>query len=296
MENLMFSTDEQPKRFSEVHGKKMAYVDEGDGRPVVFLHGNPTSSYIWRNVIPHVAPYARCIAPDLIGMGDSEKLEEGDANRYSFVQHRRFLDAFLESIDVTRDVVLVVQDWGAALGMDWARRHARDVRGIAYLEAMVRTRTLDEMDPIVRSTFERLRSSKGEEMVLRDNIFIEKLLPARTIRELSEVEMNVYRRPYLRAGEDRLPTLTFPREIPIDGKPEQVAKIVDDFSRWMAETDVPKLFINGDPGGILVGDMRELCRTWKNQEEVTVKGSHFLQEDSPHEIGVAVAEWLRKLA
>jgi haloalkane dehalogenase len=291
----MFSTDEQPKRFCEVHGKKMAYVDVGDGQPIVFLHGNPTSSYIWRNVIPHVAPYARCIAPDLIGMGDSEKLEEGGANRYSFVEHRRFLDTFLERVGAAHEVVMVAQDWGAALAMDWARRHDRDIRGIAYMETMVRTRTWDEMDPIVRGTFERLRSSEGEDMVLRDNVFIEKLLPARTIRELTEAEMNVYRRPYLRAGEDRLPTLTFPREIPVDGKPEQVAQIVSDYSRWMAETDVPKLFINGEPGGVLVGEMRDLCRTWKNQEEVTVRGSHFLQEDSPHEIGVAIAEWLRKL-
>ncbi|KJK23232.1 haloalkane dehalogenase [Burkholderiaceae bacterium 16] len=291
----MFSTDEQSKHFCEVHGKKMAYVDVGDGKPVVFLHGNPTSSYIWRNVIPHVAPYARCIAPDLIGMGDSEKLEEGGADRYSFVEHRRFLDSFLESVDAAHEVVMVAQDWGGALAMDWARRHARDIRGIAYMETMVRTRTWDEMDPIVRATFEQLRSSEGEEMVLRDNVFIEKLLPARILRELTEAEMNVYRRPYLRAGDDRLPTLTFPREIPIDGKPELVAQVVSDYSRWMAEADVPKLFINGEPGGVLVGEMRDLCRTWNNQEEVTVRGSHFLQEDSPHEIGIAIAEWLRKL-
>ncbi|MCY0854974.1 haloalkane dehalogenase [Cupriavidus sp. D39] len=291
----MFSTDEQPKRFCESHGKKMAYVDVGDGKPVVFLHGNPTSSYIWRNVIPHVAPYARCIAPDLIGMGDSEKLEEGGADRYSFVEHRRFLDSFLESVDAAHEVVMVAQDWGGALAMDWARRHARDIRGIAYMETMVRTRTWDEMDPIVRGTFERLRSSEGEDMVLRDNVFIEKLLPARMLRELTEAEMNVYRRPYLRAGDDRLPTLTFPREIPVDGKPELVARVVSDYSRWMAEADVPKLFINGEPGGVLVGEMRDLCRTWNNQEEVTVRGSHFLQEDSPHEIGIAIAEWLRKL-
>lgn len=291
----MFSTDEQSKHFCEVHGKKMAYVDVGDGKPVVFLHGNPTSSYIWRNVIPHVAPYARCIAPDLIGMGDSEKLEEGGADRYSFVEHRRFLDSFLESVDAAHEVVMVAQDWGGALAMDWARRHARDIRGIAYMETMVRTRTWDEMDPIVRATFEQLRSSEGEEMVLRDNVFIEKLLPARILRELTEAEMNVYRRPYLRAGDDRLPTLTFPREIPIDGKPELVAQVVSDYSRWMAEADVPKLFINGEPGGVLVGGMRDLCRTWNNQEEVTVRGSHFLQEDSPHEIGIAIAEWLRKL-
>jgi haloalkane dehalogenase len=162
----MFSTDEQPKRFCEVHGKKMAYVDVGDGQPIVFLHGNPTSSYIWRNVIPHVAPYARCIAPDLIGMGDSEKLEEGGANRYSFVEHRRFLDTFLESVGAAHEVVMVAQDWGAALAMDWARRHDRDIRGIAYMETMVRTRTWDEMDPIVRGTFERLRSSLSKSYFL----------------------------------------------------------------------------------------------------------------------------------
>jgi haloalkane dehalogenase len=291
----MLSIDEHPKHYCEVYGKMMAYVQMGEGQTVVFLHGNPTSSYIWRNVIPHVAPYARCIAPDLIGMGDSEKLEEEGEERYSFVAHRRFLDKFMEAVGAVNNVVLVAQDWGAALAMDWARRNASSVRGIAYMEAMVRPRTWDEMDPIVRDTFERLRSPEGEEMVLRDNVFIERLIPARTLRKLTEAEMDVYRRPYLRAGEDRRPTLTFPREIPIDGKPEQVAGIVSEFSSWMAETNVPKLFINGDPGGILVGDLRELCRTWKNQKEVTVRGSHFLQEDSPDEIGTAIADWLRDL-
>jgi haloalkane dehalogenase len=292
----MFSTDEQPKRVFEVHGKKMAYVDVGDGPTVIFLHGNPTSSYIWRNVIPYVTPFARCVAPDLIGMGDSDKLEQGGADRYRFVEHRHFLDAFLEGVNATDDVVIVGQDWGGALGMDWARRHARNTRGIVYMETMVRTRTWEEMDPIVRGTFEQLRSPAGEELVLRDNIFIEKLLPARMLRELTQAEMDVYRRPYLREGDDRLPTLTFPREIPIGGKPEDVAQIITDYSRWMAETEIPKLFVNGDPGGVLVGDMRELCRTWKNQEEVTVRGSHFIQEDSPDEIGRALAGWLQTLA
>jgi haloalkane dehalogenase len=291
----MFSTQEQPKNFVEVLGKKMAYVETGAGAPVVFLHGNPASSYIWRNIIPHVTPKARCIAPDLIGMGDSDKLEGDDPNRYGFLEHRRFLDALLDQIGVVKDVVLVGQDWGGALAMDWARRHPHATRGIVYFETFVRPRTWDEMDPSVRTFFERLRSPEGEEIVLRDNIFVEKLLSGRVIRPLSETEMTVYRRPYLNPGEDRRPTLTFPRDLAIDGAPEHMVEIIQAYADWMAATDVPKLFIDGDPGAILVGGMRDFCRTWKNQNEVTVRGKHFLQEDSPVEIGQAIAGWLGRL-
>jgi haloalkane dehalogenase len=291
----MLSIEEPAKQFCEVLGKRMAYSEAGHGPPIVFLHGNPASSYIWRNIIPHVAPQARCIAPDLIGMGDSDKLEGTDPDRYGYLQHRRFVDSLLEKLGVTTDVVLVGHDWGGALAMDWARRHPDAVRGIVYFETMVRPRTWDEMDQSARSLFERLRSPEGEALVLKDNVFVEKLFPARLLRSLSAAEMAVYRRPYLQPGEDRRPTLQFPREIPIDGAPQHTAQIVKDYGDWMATNDIPKLLINGDPGAILIGSLLELCRTWRNQEEVTVRGRHFLQEDSPHEIGRAIAQWLVRL-
>jgi haloalkane dehalogenase len=289
------SSKEPPKRFAEIRDKQMAYVEMGSGAPVVFLHGNPASSYIWRNIMPHVAPFGRCIAPDLIGMGDSDKLEGTDPDRYGFLAHRRFVDALLTTLAADQNVVLIGQDWGGALALDWATRHPRATCGVVYFETFVRPRRWDEMDPAVRSLFERLRSPKGEEMVLRDNVFVEKLLASRILRPLSEAEMAVYRRPYLNPGEDRRPTLAFPRELAIDGEPAHMAQINQDYADWMATSDIPKLFINGDPGAILVGDMREFCRTWKNQTEVTVRGRHFLQEDSPNEIGHAIADWLRKL-
>jgi len=288
----MYSSEEPAKQFCEVHGKRMAYTELGSGPPVVFLHGNPASSYLWRNVMPHIAPQARCIAPDLIGMGDSEKLEGTDPDRYGFLQHRRFVDALLEKLSVTKDVVLVGHDWGGALAMDWARRHPGATRGIVYFETLVRSRSWDEMDQSARSLFERLRSPEGEELVLQDNVFIEKLFPARILRSLSEAEMAVYRRPYLWPGEDRRPTLQFPREIPVDGAPGHTAQIVKEYGEWMATNDIPKLFIKGDPGAVITGKLLDLCRTWPNQEEVTVRGKHFLQEDSPHEIGQAIARWL----
>jgi haloalkane dehalogenase len=291
----MLSTKELPKSNCTVGGKRMAYVELGAGRPIVFLHGNPASSYIWRNIMPIVAPYGRCIAPDLIGMGDSEKLDGDDPQRYSFLQHRRFLEGFLEKVGVTNDAILVGQDWGGVLALDWAKRHPEAVSGIVYFETIVRNRAWNEMDQSVRDMFERLRSPEGETLVLRDNLFVERSFVERIIRRLSDEEMEVYRRPYLNAGEDRRPTLTFPRELPIDGKPEDVAEAVKAYGDWMVSNDIPKLFIDGDPGAIITGSIREFCRTWKNQEEVRVKGKHFLQEDSPQEIGEAIVSWLGNL-
>ena len=273
----------------------MAYVELGEGLPIVFLHGNPASSYMWRNIMPILAPHGRCIAPDLIGMGDSEKLDGDDPMRYGFLQHRRFIEGLLKRIGVTEEVVLVGQDWGGALAMDWASRHAESVRGIVYFETIVRSRGWGEMDQTVRDMFERLRSPEGETLVLRDNLFVERSFSERILRRLSDAEMAVYRRPYINPGEDRRPTLTFPRELPIDDKPEHTAQAVKAYSEWMASNDVPKLFIDGDPGAIITGRLREFCRSWKNQEEVRVKGKHFLQEDSPSEIGEAIANWLKRL-
>ncbi len=277
------------KQRIEVLGSEMAYVDVGEGDPIVFLHGNPTSSYLWRNVIPHVAGLGRCIAPDLIGMGDSDKVPGLD---YRFVDHRRYLDAFLEAVGVENAVTLVVHDWGSALGFDWANRHRGSVAGIAYMEAIVRPVTWGDWPEASRSIFEAMRSVAGDEIVLEKNVFVERILPASVIRKLSDDEMDEYRRPFRNPGEDRRPTLTWPREIPIDGAPEDVAAIVDDYGRWLSTSDIPKLFIDADPGAILVGSQREFCRGWPNQTEVRVAGTHFIQEDSPEEIGTALSRWI----
>ena len=269
---------------------EISYVDTGAGEPVVFLHGNPTSSYLWRNVIPHVEGLGRCLAPDLVGMGDSGAAPDGS---YRFVDHARYLDAWFEALGLT-NVTLVVHDWGSALGFYWAYRHPERVRGIAYMEAVVRPLTWEEWRDESRQIFQDLRSEAGEEMVLEKNLFIEGILPSAVLRDLTEEEMNVYRRPYLEPGESRRPTLTWPRELPINGEPEDVVSIVDDYSKWLAQSDVPKLFVNAEPGAILTGSQREFCRTWPNQEEVTVHGVHFVQEDSPHEIGEAVATFVRR--
>jgi len=292
---MMISPDEHPKQTVTVNGKKMAYVEMGEGEPIVFLHGNPTSSYLWRNIMPHMRTLGRCLAPDLIGMGSSDKLDNPGPDSYRFVEHRDYLDGFFDAMGLDNNVTLVIHDWGSALGFDWARRHPKAIKGIAYMEAIVRPVTWDEWNPEARPVFEAFRSPAGEGMVLEKNIFIERVLPGSVLRDLSDAEMDVYRRPFATAGEDRRPTLTWPREIPFDGDPADVAAIVGDYSNWMATNDVAKLFINAEPGAILIGAQRDFCRTWKNQREVTVAGSHFIQEDSPHEIGNAIADWLETL-
>ncbi len=289
------SQAEHAKQHVTVRGKRMAYVEMGEGSPIVFLHGNPTSSYLWRNVMPGLSGLGRCIAPDLIGMGDSDKLDHPGPGSYRFVEHRQYLDALLEALGVGSDVILVVHDWGSALGFDWANRHREAVRGIAYMEAIVRPMATAEWPEAIRGLFQGFRSDAGEEMILRKNIFVERVLPGSVLRTLSDAEMEVYRRPYRRPGEDRRPTLTWPREIPLDGEPADVADIVGRYARWMSENHLPKLFVNADPGAILIGPMREFCRGWRNQREVTVAGSHFIQEDSPEEISAAIREWLQAI-
>lgn len=291
----MPSAAEPPKETIDVLGKRMAYVEMGDGRPIVFQHGNPTSSYLWRNVMPHVAGLGRCIALDLIGMGASEKLEDSGPDRYRFVEHRAYFDAALDALGITRDVTLVVHDWGSALGFDWANRHRDRVRAIAYMEGIVMPVAWDDWPEAIRPVFQAFRSPAGEEMVLDKNIFVENVLPAGVLRGLTEEEMTVYRRPFLTAGEDRRPTLTWPRQIPLDGEPADVVGIVRSYADWLAKSDIPKLFINADPGVILTGRQRDFCRGWPNQTEVTVPGSHFIQEDSPDAIGRAIAQWLTGL-
>jgi haloalkane dehalogenase len=282
------------KRFVKVFDRAMAYVEIGQGDPIVLLHGNPTSSYLWRNILPYLQREGRCIAPDLIGMGDSEKLPGTDAGSYTFVEHRRYLDALLASLGVEHDVTLVVHDWGSALGFDWANRHRDALRGIAYMEAIVQPVTWELWSAESRSFFERLRSPAGEQMILEENLFVESLLPRRILRKLTDVEMAAYRRPYLEPGEGRRPTLTWPRQLPIEGEPADVVEIVSSYGEWLAASPVPKLFVNAEPGTVSTQE-REFCRSWPNQTEVAVSGLHFIQEDSPGQIGEAVARWYTSL-
>lgn len=280
------------KKFVTVNGREMAYVEMGSGRPIVFLHGNPTSSYLWRNVMPEVAKLGRCIAPDLIGMGDSEKLPDPGPDTYTFQTHRTYLEGFLKALDLREDVILVIHDWGSALGFDWANRHRGAVAGIAFMEGIVAPLAgWDQFNPQAAPVFQAFRTDAGEGMILDKNMFIERVLPGSILRELNDEEMAEYRRPFTKR-EDRWPTLTWPRQIPVGGDPEDVSEIVRAYADWLAVSEVPKLFVNAEPGAILIGDVRDTCRAWPNLSEVTVAGSHFIQEDSGPEIGRAVAEWI----
>ncbi|MGE0253039.1 MAG: haloalkane dehalogenase [Alphaproteobacteria bacterium] len=287
------------KRFATVDGRRMAWVEAGraDGPPIVLLHGNPTSSHLWRNVLPALAPLGRCIAPDLIGMGDSDKLPGAGPGRYRYHVHRHFLFALLAQLGIERDVTLVVHDWGSALGFDWARRNPHALRGIAYMEAIVRPIAgWHEWPEAARAVFQGMRSPSGETMVLEKNIFVERILPGATLGGIAGADMAEYRRPFAVPGEDRRPTLDWPRDIPIAGEPSDVAAIVAGYAAFLLSTPVPKLFVNAEPGSILTGAQREFCRRFPNQSEVTVPGNHFLQEDSGPAIGAAVARWIESLA
>jgi haloalkane dehalogenase len=287
------------KQRRRVLGSEMAYVEVGEGDPIVLLHGNPTSSYLWRNVLPYLQPRGRCIAPDLIGMGDSDKLPDSGFGSYRFVEHRRYLDALLEGLEVHERVTLVVHDWGSALGFDWANRHREAMKGIAYMEAIVRPQTWDHWDklgPGLRPVLQALRSEAGEAMVLRDNFFVERVLPAGVLRPLTVEEMAEYRRPFAGPGEGRRPTLTWVREIPIEGEPADVAAIVAAYADWLATSGLPKLFVKAEPGALLAGGANlDFVRGWPALAEVTVAGIHFLQEDAPDAIGRAIAGWMGAL-
>ena len=280
----------------QVLGKTIAYREMGDGDPIVLLHGNPTSSYLWRDVMPALAPLGRVIAPDLIGHGDSDKLpaSEGD-DRYSFATSYRYLDGLLQALGITEKVTLVIHDWGSALGFHWAQNHPDAVRGIAYMEAVVMPLpTWDDWPEKARGIFQGFRSPKGEDLILNRNLFIEAVLPSSIMRPLTDEEMATYRAPFADAP-DRQVMLNWPREIPIAGEPPHMVALVQSYADWLAQSTIPKLFINADPGSILVGAQRDFCRTWPNQTEVTVKGLHFVQEDSGADIGRAVALWLQDI-
>jgi haloalkane dehalogenase len=283
------------KRCVTVEGLRMAYVEEGAGDPIVFLHGNPSSSYEWRNVIPHLTSLGRCVAPDLIGMGDSDKLPHSGPGSYRLVQHRHYLDKFLDAVDVRERVTLVLHDWGSALGFDWAYRHPTRVRAIAYMEAFVAPiDSWDDWPEQAIATFQALRSETGEQMVLRENFFIEQVLPTETLRDLTPEEVAVYRRPYLEPGESRRPTLTWPREVPIAGHPHDVHDIITRYAAWLSTADIPKLFIEAQPGAMFPAH-RDIAKSWPHQAHHTVPGGHFLIEDTPDTIGSTINNWLRTI-
>jgi haloalkane dehalogenase len=280
------------KRTAVVNGRRMSYVEQGVGNPIVFQHGNPTSSFLWRNVMPHLEGLGRLIACDLIGMGNSDKLNPSGPDCYSYREHRDYLFALWEQLGIKKDVVLVLHDWGSALGFDWANQHRDRVAGIVYMEAFVTPLIWDDYDPRRREAFERLRSTVGEDLVLEQNFFVEVQMPNGILRTLSSEEMATYVKPFATPGEDRRPTLSWARQVPINGDPPDVDGVVRSYSRWLAQSEVPKLFINADPGALLTGRPREFCRTWSNQTEVTVAGKHFVQEDSPDQIGEAIRQFI----
>ena len=283
------------KKKISIDGKEIAYHQQGSGEPIVFLHGNPTSSYLWRNITPYLHDQASCISMDLIGMGDSDKLDNPDTNSYRFEEHFYYVEKAIKALTNNEKITLVVHDWGSALGFHWSYKHPELIKGIAYMEAIVKEMTWDDWDKNAKSIFQGFRSDAGEDLVLEKNYFVEKVLPGSIIRTLDADEMNEYRRPFLSSGEDRRPTLSWPREIPIEGEPGNVCQIVNEYAEWMKTNNIPKLFINAEPGAITTGKIRDFCRSWKNQTQVTVKGIHFIQEDSPDEIGKALSKWYKEL-
>ncbi len=284
------------KKYLQVLGQRMAYVEQGSGAPIVFQHGNPTSSYLWRNILPALAPFGRCIALDLIGMGDSDKLSPSGPERYTLAEHQRYFDAALAALGVDSAVTLVLHDWGTALGFDWASRHPAAVAGLCYMEGLPMEITWDDWPESARGIFQAFRSEAGEDLVLNKNVFVERVLPKSILRSLSEEEMAAYRSPFAEPGEGRRPTLTWPRQIPIEGTPAESCATVAAYSAWLATSEVPKLFINAEPGMIITGRVRERCRAFHNQQEVTVPGLHFIQEDSPAEIARALCAWVPGLS
>jgi|TARA_B100000315_G_scaffold5282_1_gene5276 haloalkane dehalogenase len=283
------------KQKISINNKNIAYVESGSGDPIIFLHGNPTSSYLWRNITPHLESQGRCICIDLIGMGDSDKLDNPDENSYQFEEHYHYVNAAIESLTNGENITFVIHDWGSALGFNWCYHNPDSIKGIAYMEAIVKEMTWEDWRDEAKGIFQGFRSDAGESLVLEKNYFVERVLPGSIIRRLSDEEIEEYRRPFINPGEDRRPTLSWPREIPIEGQPANVCEIVNQYAEWMQTNDIPKLFINAEPGAITTGRIRDYCRSWKNQTEVTVKGVHFIQEDSPDDIGQAISTWYKNI-
>jgi haloalkane dehalogenase len=291
MGTTISGTDPHPRQRSRILDTEISYVDEGHGDPIIFLHGNPTSSYLWRNIIPYAKECGRCLAPDLVGMGQSGK---SPTQAYRFLDHARYLDAWFDALNLNKNITLVLHDWGSALGFYRAFRHRHQIKAIVYMEAIVQPRRWEDFPNGRDAMFRDLRSEKGEHMVLDENVFVEVVIPKSIIRKLSDEEMTAYRAPF-RDREARIPTLVWPRELPIEGAPADVVKIVESYGEWLSGNDLPKLFINADPGAQITGRIRDFCRGWPNQREITVPGIHFIQEDSPDQIGTAIQEFVASL-
>ena len=283
------------KKFKEVRNKKMAYVDEGNGDTFLFLHGNPTSSYLWRNIAPHVEDLGRVVIPDLIGMGDSDKLDGVDNEGYKYHGQYTYLTELFDQLDLGNNIHLIIHDWGSAMGFQFARENPDRIKSITYMEAIVMPLTWEQWPDAATKIFGLFRSEAGEELVLEKNFFVERILLADSATGYTDEEKAEYIRPFINAGEDRRPTLTWPRQIPLDGEPSEVVEEVRKNSEFHKVSNIPKLFINADPGSILVGEQREFARTWKNQTEITVSGNHFVQEDSSEEIGSALRNFVKAL-
>ena len=283
------------KKYIQVKNKSMAYVDEGNGETFLFLHGNPTSSYLWRNIAPHIEDLGRVVIPDLIGMGDSDKLDGIDNKDYQYHGQYGYLTLLLDSLDIGNDIHLIIHDWGSAMGFQFARENPNRIKSITYMEAIVMPLTWDQWPDAATKIFGLFRSEAGEELVLEKNFFVERILLADSSSGYTDEERSEYIRPFINEGEDRRPTLTWPRQIPLDGEPSKVVEEVKQNAEFHKDSEIPKLFINAKPGSILVGDQREFARTWKNQKEVTVNGSHFIQEDSSEEIGIALRDFVKNL-
>lgn len=284
-----------PGKNLTVHGVRLHYVEAGSGRPVLFLHGNPTSSYLWRNVIPYVQPQARAIALDLVGMGGSGKPDIA----YTFADHYRFVEGFIEALNL-RDLTLVVHDWGAALGFEYARRHPDNVRGIAFMEGVLPPTfpqpSFEAMGEEMGGMFRAFKDAKkGVELVIDNHLFVEKVLPGFVNRTLGDTEMAAYRAPYVDKTA-RKPLLAWPRQVPIAGEPADVVQAIGRIGEFMQSTDKPLLLLYATPG-VLVPPAAVAWYTQhlRNVETVFVgQGFHFIQEDQPEAIGRAVADWMRR--
>ena len=283
------------KKYKNIKNSKMAFIDEGSGDTFLFLHGNPTSSFLWRNIAPHVEDIGRIVIPDLIGMGDSDKLEGVDNPGYKYHGQYSYLTALMDELDLGNNIHLIIHDWGSAMGFQFARENKDRIKSITYMEAIVMPLTWDQWPDPATKIFGLFRSEAGEELVLEKNFFVERILLADSSTGYTEEEKSEYIRPFINPGEDRRPTLTWPRQIPLDGEPSEVVEEVRLNAEFHKESDIPKLFINADPGSILIGDQREFARSWKNQTEITVKGNHFIQEDSSEEIGAALRNFVESL-
>jgi len=289
-QSVIHNTNSHQRKSVKVLDSEISYVDTGEGDPIVFLHGNPTSSYLWRNIIPYLSPYGRCLAPDLVGMGQSGK---SPSQTYRFIHHVHYMDEWFKALNL-KNIILVLHDWGSAIGFYWAYRHPEQIKGIAYMEAIVQPRQWNDFPNGRDAIFRALRSEKGEEMIFDHNFFVETILQKSIIRKLTDEEMNEYRKPF-QTRKSRLPTLVFPRELPIEGEPADVTAIVNEYADWLSKSSLPKLLISAQPGALLTGGSLEFCRNWPNQKEVTVKGIHYIQEDSPSEIGIALKEFVLAL-